>query len=221
MLNLHENEKINSILSLREFSDVEYLVFATKKGGIKKTSLMEYSNLRKSGIIAINLKENDEVVKVVLTDGNSELILTSKNGKAIRFNEKDAREMGRNSSGVRWIRLADKDEVIGLEIVKPSDTILTVTEKGFGKRTKLEEYALIRRGGKGVRNIKVSEKNGHVVSTSIVKDDDEIIIISKKGQIIRLDTKQINVIGRNTSGVRVIRLNENDSVASVAKIEKE
>ncbi|MEK6936704.1 MAG: DNA gyrase subunit A [Nanoarchaeota archaeon] len=221
LLHLSEGEKVNSILSLKEFSDVEYLVFATKRGGIKKTNLMEYANLRKSGIIAINLKENDEVVKVVLTDGKKELILTSKNGKAIRFNEKDAREMGRNSSGVRGIRLQDKDEVIGLEIVKDTDSILTVTEKGFGKRTKLEEYALIRRGGKGVRNIKVSEKNGHVVSTSIVKDDDEIIIISKKGQIIRLDTKQINVIGRNTSGVRVIRLNENDSVASVAKIEKE
>ena len=221
LLNLHENEKINSILSLKEFSDVEYLVFTTKKGGIKKTNLMEYSNLRKSGIIAINLRENDEVVKVVLTNGNSELILTSKNGKAIRFNEKDAREMGRNSSGVRGIRLADKDEVIGLEIVKNTDTILTVTEKGFGKRTKLEEYALIRRGGKGVRNIKVSEKNGPVVSTSIVDDNDEIIIISKKGQVIRLNTSQINIIGRNTSGVRVIRLNDNDSVASVAKIEKE
>src|SRR3990167_3821854 len=181
----------------------------------------EYSNLRKSGIIAINLKENDEVVKVVLTDGNQELILTSKNGKAIRFSEKDARELGRNSSGVRGIRLMDKDEVIGLEIVKTIDSILTVTEKGFGKRTNLEEYALIRRGGKGVRNIKVSEKNGYVVSTTIVDDNDEIIIISKKGQIIRLDASHINIIGRNTSGVRVIRLNENDSVASVAKISKE
>ncbi len=221
LLHLSENEKVNSILSLKEFSDVEYLVFATKKGGIKKTNLMEYANLRKSGIIAINLKENDEVVKVVLTNGNSELMLTSKNGKAIRFNEEDARELGRNSSGVRGIRLQDKDEVIGLEIVNPLDSILTVTEKGFGKRTKLEEYALIRRGGKGVRNIKVSEKNGHVVCTSIVNDNDEIIIISKKGQIIRLDASHINVIGRNTSGVRVIRLNDNDSVASVAKIDKE
>ena len=115
----------------------------------------------------------------------------------------------------------EKDEVIGLEIVDSSGTLMTVTEKGFGKRTKLEEYAVIRRGGKGVRNIKVSEKNGHVVSTSIVNDNDEIIIISKKGQIIRLDLNQINIIGRNTSGVRVIRLNENDSVASVAKISKE
>ena len=221
LLHLSENEKVNSILSLKEFSDIEYLVFATKKGGVKKTNLMEYSNLRKSGIIAINLKENDEVVKVVLTDGNQELILTSKNGKAIRFSEKDARELGRNSSGVRGIRLMDKDEVIGLEIVKTIDSILTVTEKGFGKRTNLEEYALIKRGGKGVRNIKVSEKNGYVVSTSIVDDNDEIIIISKKGQIIRLDASHINIIGRNTSGVRVIRLNENDSVASVAKISKE
>lgn len=221
LLNLEENEKVNSILSVKEFDPKSYLVFATKKGVIKKTSLEQYSNIRKTGIIAINLRENDEVVKVKLIVNSNELMLTSKLGKAIRFSEKDVSEVGRNSTGVRGIRLQEKDELIGLEIVNPNDTLLTVTEKGFGKRTKLEEYALIRRGGKGVRNIKVSEKNSFVVSTSIVNDSDEIIIITKKGQIIRLDIGQINVIGRNTSGVHVIRLNENDSVASVAKISKE
>ena len=138
------------------YKENQFLVFATKKGVVKKTSLAEYSNVRKSGIIAINIRENDEVVKVILTDNNSELILTSKLGKAIRFNEKDVNEVGRNSTGVRGIRLQETDELIGLEIVNPNNTLLTVTEKGFGKRTSLSEYAVIRRGGKGVRNIKVS-----------------------------------------------------------------
>ena len=228
LLNLEENEKINTILSVKDYKENQYLVFATKKGVVKKTSLAEYSNVRKSGIIAINLRENDEVVKVILTENNSELILTSKLGKAIRFSEKDMNEVGRNSTGVRGIKLQEKDEVIGLEIVINSEgvdknlgTLLTVTEKGFGKRTSLEEYAVIHRGGKGVRNIKVSEKNSFVVSTSIINDNDELIIITKKGQVIRLNVKDINIIGRNTSGVRLIRVNENDSVASVAKISNE
>ncbi len=221
LLNLEENEKVNTILSIKDYKENQYLVFSTKKGVIKKTSLMEYSNIRKSGIKAINLRENDEVVKVILTDNNSELILTSKLGKAIRFHEKDINEVGRNSTGVRGIKLQEKDELIGLEIVIHGYTLLTVTEKGFGKRTSLEEYALIRRGGKGVRNIKISEKNSFVVSTSIVNDNDELIIITKKGQIIRLNVKDINIIGRNTSGVHLIRLNENDSVANIAKISKE
>ncbi len=228
LLNLDENEKVNTILSVKDYKENQYLVFATKKGVVKKTSLAQYSNIRKSGIIAINLRENDEVVKVILTENNSELILTSKLGKAIRFSEKDVNEVGRNSTGVRGIKLQEKDEVIGLEIVKILEsvynnigTLLTVTEKGFGKRTSLEEYAVIHRGGKGVRNIKVSEKNSFVVSTSIVNDNDELIIITKKGQVIRLNVKDINIIGRSTSGVHLIRLNESDSVASVAKISNE
>ncbi|MBI2672408.1 DNA gyrase subunit A [Candidatus Woesearchaeota archaeon] len=221
MLNLDKEEKITTCLPVKGYSNEIYLVFATKKGVVKKTNLMEYSNIRKSGIIAINLRENDEVVDVVLTDNTSDLILTTKLGKAIRFNEKDVNEVGRNSTGVRGIRLNEKDEVISLNTADENNSLLTITEKGFGKKTKISEYPTIRRGGKGVINIKINEKNSHAVATNVVKEDDEIMIITKKGQVVREKVSEIRDVGRNTLGVHIIRLNEEDSVANIAKIEKD
>ncbi len=218
LLRLSEGERITAVLPVKQFSDNQYLFFATKQGKIKKTSLMYFSKPRKGGINAIGLADKDELVQVRLTPGTLNLVLASKKGQAVKFNEADVRVMGRSASGVRGIRLSDKDSVVGLEVALESGALLTVTEKGFGKRTSVSEYRLIKRGGKGVRNIKVSEKNGNVVGIKTVKEDDEIMIITKNGTVIRTPVKNISVIGRNTQGVRVMRLREGDKVVSIARV---
>jgi DNA gyrase subunit A len=194
---------------------------ATKNGTIKKTDLSAYSNPRKGGIAAITLDENDSLINVRKTDGNKEIILATKNGIAVRFNEKDVRSTGRSSRGVRGIRLSENDKVIGMVEATNNKTLLTVTENGYGKRTKIEEYRLISRGGSGVRNIICSERNGSVVSINSVSNDHEIMLISKNGITIRIQASQISVIGRTTQGVRLMRLNDSDKLVSVAKIIKE
>ena len=218
LISLEEDEKINSILPIPVFSDVLYLLFATKNGMIKKTSLSKFSNPRKKGIISIKLREKDELVTVKLIPPGINMILASRKGNAVRFKESDCRVMGRNSSGVRGIRLREKDEVIGLEVAKGNATLLTVTEKGFGKRTQMEEYRLIRRGGKGVTNIKITNKNGAVVGIKTVMDTDELMCITKKGVIIRFKATDVSVIGRYTQGVRIMKLREDDSVVAVARV---
>ena len=218
LLSLDENEKISSILPIPVFSDVLYLLFTTKNGMIKKTSLSKFSNPRKKGIIAIKLREKDELVTVKLIPPGINMLLASRKGNAVKFKESDVRVMGRNSSGVRGIRLREKDEVIGLEVAKGDATLLTVTEKGFGKRTQMEEYRLIRRGGKGVTNIKSTNKNGAVVGIKTVMDNDELMCITKKGVIIRFKATDVSVIGRYTQGVRIMKLREDDSVVAVARV---
>ena len=221
LLNLEQNERINAILPISKFKEDHYLLFATKQGLLKKTPLAEYSNPRKSGIIAIKLRENDELVKVKLTAGNKNFILATKNGSAVRFSENDVAPTGRASSGVRGVKLENlNDEVIGLEPEIEAHTLLTITEKGHGKRTPIADYRLIRRGGKGVTNIKITEKNGKVVAIKTVSDEDEIILITEKGIVIRIPIKDISTIGRNTQGVRIIRLDENDKLKAVAKVIK-
>ena len=218
LLNLDKDEKINTILPIKKFEEELFLTFATKQGIVKKTPLFLFANPRKSGILAIKLNENDEVIDVILTNGNLDLILASKNGSAVKFNEKNIKAFGRNAAGVRGIRLSSDDELIGLEIATPNSTILTVTENGYGKRSTIDDYRLIRRGGKGVINIKTSDRNGNVVSIKTVFDDDEIMLITKKGITIRIPCNTITTIGRNTQGFRIMKLDEDDKVADVVKV---
>jgi DNA gyrase subunit A len=219
LVKIEPGEKIEAVIPVKEFDDSHYLIFATKKGLAKKTSLLEYANPRQGGIIAIELNPGDEVIDVILTDGKQQILMATKKGMAVKFSEEDVRSVGRGSLGVRGIRLEDKDEVIGMIIANDKESILTVTENGFGKRSSLEEYRFINRGGKGVKNIVCSERNGCVVSINAVTDEDDIMLVSKNGIIIRIPAKNINVIGRNTQGVRIMKLEESDKVVAVTKVE--
>ncbi len=219
LVRMESGEKIQAVIPISEFQKNQYLLFATKKGLIKKTRLELYSNPRQGGIIAINLNQEDKLINVLLTDGKQNILIASNKGQAVKFDEKDARPVGRNSSGVRGIRLRQKDSVIGMILASEEEAVLTLTENGYGKRTKIQNYRLIRRGGKGVRNIICSKRNGKVVKIKAVTDYDDIMIISKNGILIRMCVKNINLIGRNTQGVRLMRLGANDKVMSVAKIE--
>ncbi|MFH1455675.1 MAG: DNA gyrase subunit A [archaeon] len=221
LIRLDPGEKISAAIPIKEFNKDQYLSFATKDGLIKKTKLKEYSRPRQGGIIAIVLREADELVNVRLTDGNFQLMLVSANGYAVRFKEKDVRSCGRNSMGVKGIKLGKDDEVVGLEVVKDGMTLLTITENGFGKRTPVEDYRLITRGGKGVINIKTTERNGKVVDVRIVNEDDEVFFMSQQGIIIRTSVKGISQIGRNTQGVRLMKLRESDKVTSLSRVVKE
>ncbi len=216
LLSLEKDENVNALIPVNEFDD-RYLVMATKKGLIKKTKLRVFSRPRKAGIIALKLKGKDTLVNVKLTDGTKDLIIGTANGMAIKFNEKDVREMGRNAAGVRAIRLAG-DRVIGLEVAENELSLLTATENGYGKRSKLKEYRLIRRGGKGVRNIKTSVRNGKVVAIKTVSDDVDVMFITKKGMVTRTSIKNLSVIGRNTQGVRLMKLKEGDKLTDVAVV---
>ena len=225
LLRLEQDEKVTAILPITKFDD-SYLIFVTKRGVAKKTSLKEYENPRSSGLNAIKLLDKDELVNVVLTSGKDNIIIATKQGSASRFNEADVTSVGRNSSGVRGIKLEQGDEVIGMEKALDNLTLLTITSNGYGKRTKVDEYRLIKRGGKGVINIltkylKKDSRNEDVVTIKTVSDEDEIMLITEKGITIRMPVKQINTIGRNTSGVRIIKLENNDKVSSVAKISKD
>lgn len=222
LLQLQEqNEKVTSWVPVIEFSENEYLSMITKNGIIKRISLDNFSRPRKTGIIAITLKEGDELVEVVKTDGKQELIIATKNGQAIRFKEEDAREIGRSGQGVIGIRFKEgEDKVVGITVCnKPS--ILTVTENGFGKRTPVDEYRVQGRGGSGVINIKTEGRNGCVVGVKSVADDEEVMVISSKGQTIRSPVAGISEVGRNTQGVRIIRLDEGEKVANFATLKKE
>jgi DNA gyrase subunit A len=218
LIHLQQDEKITAYIPIEKFDDKHFLVMATKKGTIKKTNLSAYSKPRSGGIIAISLDAKDNLIGVKLTDGNKEILLATKNGIAVRFNETNVRPTGRSSQGVRGIRLSENDEVIGMVVATDQKTLLTVTENGYGKRTKISEYRLIARGGSGVRNIICSERNGKAVSVNSVSDEDEIMLITSRGITIRTKTSQISVVGRNTQGVKLISLAENDKLVGVAKI---
>jgi DNA gyrase subunit A len=220
LLELSEGEKLNAVIPIREFDSEHYLTFFTKQGRLKKTSLKAYSNPRRGGIIAINLNEGDDVEAVLHTDGKQELIVASAEGKAVRFREAEARPMGRNAAGVKAISLRKSDRVIGAVVVEPQKTLLTVTRNGYGKRTLYEDYSTIHRGGKGVINIKTTERNGNVVGIKSVTNDDQIILISTGGIMIRMAVDAISIIGRNTQGVRLMRLEEGTRVASIGKIQE-
>ena len=217
LINL-KNEKISTIVPINAFTENHFLFMATKNGLLKKTQLSRYSKPRKGGIQGITLKENDELVKVRLTPGSLNMIIATKNGHAVKFNDNDVRSAGRIASGVRGIRLRHGDSVIGLEVAVENASLLTVTENGFGKRTMVSDYNLIHRGGSGVINIKESERNGKVVGIKTLKDDDEVMVITEKAIVIRMNAAEIPVIGRNTIGVKIMALDENDKVKSITRI---
>jgi DNA gyrase subunit A len=218
LLELQSGEKIATVLSVKEFDEKSFVVMATKKGLLKKTELMAYSRPRSIGIIALKINEDDELIGVRMTDGSHDIFLATRDGKSIRFSEEDLRGMGRVAAGNIGIRMEKGDEVVGMEAIKEGETILTVTENGFGKRTKTEEYRRQSRGGKGILTIKTSERNGHVVYSYQVSDQDQLMIITERGKIIRLRAADISVIGRNTQGVKLIDLAEGEKVVGVAKL---
>ncbi|MEM3396081.1 MAG: DNA gyrase subunit A [Thermoplasmata archaeon] len=218
---LEQGERVLTAVGVREFDDAHYLVFATKKGLIKKTLLQEYANIRSSGIIALNLEENDELIDVRISEGNQEVILATADGLAVRFNESDVRATGRATYGVIGIRLNEGDYVVSMATVEPGEDILSITENGFGKRTPLEDYRKTRRGGKGVITIVTNERNGRVVRVLGVKETDEIIVTSHASKVIRTRVSEIPKQGRNTMGARVMRLDEGEKVIAVAKLANE
>ncbi len=219
LLQLEQGEKVATCIPVKEFKQDQYLFLVTKEGTVKKTPLSEFSNPRKGGIISVTLTEKDELISVLLTDGKKDIIIATKEGNAIRFNESDVRPMGRTAQGVIGIRLRE-DEVIDAVLAEPNKTLLTLTELGYGKRTAFEEYSTIKRGGLGVINIKTTDKNGKAVAIKTVTDQDELLVITQSGIAIRIPANQISVIGRNTQGVRVIKLEEGDKVTSVAVVQE-
>ena len=223
LLSLDAGEKVSAIIPIQNFAEGKYLLFATKNGIIKKTSLAEYNSARKTGLLSITLKEDDELIDVRLTDGEDNVVLVTKGGMSITFDEKDVRPMGRVSQGVIGIRLGKDDEVIGMEsiIAGANATLLAITENGFGKRTELDEYRVQTRGGKGVITYKITPKTGNIVGIRIVEEADDVMLITDTGTIIRLNVAGISVLGRSTQGVTLMRTNEG-RVVSIEKIsEKE
>ncbi|MFA4934798.1 MAG: DNA gyrase subunit A [Candidatus Methanoperedens sp.] len=221
LLALEQGEKINAYIPISKFDENHFLLMVTKKGTAKKTQLTDFSNPRKNGIIAISLDEGDKLVSVKLTDGTKEMIIGTKHGKAIRFEENDVRDMGRSAYGVRGVRLVGEDEVVSMAVVEESTTLLTVTENGFGKRTEFAEYRTSNRGGQGVITIDVNVRNGNVVDIRSVREDDEIMVTTSNGIIIRVPASGIRVQGRNTQGVKIMNVGEKDRVVGVATLAKE
>ena len=228
LINIEQDDKVKAFINTQDLKDTEYVnshyvVMATKKGQIKKTSLEKYSRPRINGINAITIKENDELLEAKLTNGNSEILMAVKSGKAIRFEESKTRPMGRSASGVRGIRLKDdKDEVIGMVSVNDVSTdILVVSKNGYGKRSSLEDYRITNRGGKGVKTISITEKTGSLVAIKNVSDENDLMIINKSGIAIRMSVEKLRVMGRATQGVKLINLKGEDTIAAVAKVIKE
>jgi DNA gyrase subunit A len=221
LLNLSEAEKVTAVFPVKEFKEDRYLFMATKKGIIKKTSLKAYSNPRSNGIAAIKIDQGDELIGVRQTDGNKDILLSTREGLSIKFNEKDARKIGRVARGVIGIRLQKDDEVVSCDSLDKDTTLLAVTEKGFGKRTRQAEYRSQKRGGKGVFSLKVTPKNGKVVDVLQVENDDEIIIIASGGKLIRMKASKIRIIGRCTQGVKLINLADDNKVVGIGRVIKE
>jgi DNA gyrase subunit A len=222
ILNILQKEKeelITAFVAVKEFSNDLFLIMATEQGTVKKTVLSAYGNVRKGGINAINLKKNDRLIEVKMTDGKSDIMIGTRHGFAVRFKEKDVRNMGRTATGVRGVRLGKGDKVVSLLVIKRQGmSVLVVAEKGFGKRSDVNDYRLTHRGGKGVITLKTTDKTGKMIAMMEANDNDELVIISTKGMVIRQSMKEIRVMGRNTQGVRVIRLKDGDSIADIAKV---
>ena len=222
---MEEGEKIAALLAVKEFPELEdqqFVVMGSRKGVIKKTDLSSFRNPRAGGIIAMGVDEGDSVIAVEMSDGKGQIFLGTRDGMAIRFDETDVRPMGRNAYGVRGISLREDDHVVAMDVVREGGTLLTVAQNGYGKRTELEEYRLQSRGGVGIINIQTSDRNGKVVGIAYVHDDDELMIISQQGMILRMRAGDVRAIGRATQGVRLIEMEEGDEVVAIAKLaEKE
>ena len=221
LLQLDSDEKITAAITLREFEEGKYLFFGTKHGVVKKSDLLMYNTARKGGLAAIVLDEDDELINVRLSDGNDDIILSTFGGMCIRFNEADVRPMGRVSRGVRGIKLSDSDYVVGMSAASEGDDLLVVTENGFGKKTPLTEYKTQTRGGKGVTTYRISDATGNIAGITVVSESDDIMLITSEGVVIRMKTREISRIGRLTKGVRLMRLDDNVSVVSIARTDEE
>jgi len=229
LINIESNDKVRAFINVKNIKDEDYInsnfiILATKKGTIKKTSLEAYSRPRQSGINAITINEGDQLLEAKLTEGNNEVLMALKSGRAIRFNEKSVRPMGRNAAGVRGITLSgNTDEVIGMICVSIDKKceVLVVSENGYGKRSNLEDYRITNRGGKGVKTINITEKTGSLIAIKGVSDSDDLMIINRSGIIIRMPVSDLRIMGRATQGVRLIKINEGDGIAAVAKVEVE
>jgi len=228
LINIEQDDRVKAFICTQDLKDEDYInnhyvIMATKRGQVKKTSLEKYSRPRANGINAITIKEEDELLEAKLTNGNSQILLAVKSGKAIRFEESKTRPMGRGASGVRGITLANaRDEVVGMVSVNDMDTnILVVSENGFGKRSDLDDYRITNRGGKGVKTISITDKTGSLVTLKSVTDHDDLMIINKSGIAIRMEVSDLRVMGRATQGVKLINLREDDSIAAVAKVMKD
>jgi DNA gyrase subunit A len=218
LLNVDHDEEIAAVVPVREFAEDKYLLFATRKGVVKKTTLSAYGNVRAVGLNAINIRDGDELIEVKITSGEDEIILATRRGMAIRFSEADARSMGRATEGVRGIDLSGDDIVVGMVVIREDSTLLVVSERGMGKRTVVDAYRLQRRGGKGVINLKTSERTGRVVAIKAVTEDEQLMLITRKGVVNRQRVDEISVIGRATQGVKLVNLDEGDTVMDVARI---
>ena len=221
LLELEPNEKVTTVLPIESFETTQNLLMATKLGFAKKTPLSSYTNIRKGGIIAVTLRDDDDLISVKLSEGDDTVMLVTHKGKAIKFTEKDTRETGRSAKGVIGIRLEDDDYVVGMDLVKDEETVLMITENGFGKRTFISEYPIQKRGGKGVITYKVTERTGPVISSMIASDEDDVLLMSLQGDMIRLDASQISILSRATQGVTLMRIDEENMVVAAAKVEKE
>jgi DNA gyrase subunit A len=218
LVSMEEGEKIAAMVAVKDFAEDRFVVMGTRGGVVKKTALSAFSNPRAGGIIAAGVEEGDAVIAVCVTDGQGEIFIGTRHGMAIRFPESDVRAMGRAAYGVRGITLRDDDYAVAMEVVKPGGTLLTVTERGYGKRTEIEEYRVQARGGVGVINIATSERNGPVVGIAYVQESDEVLLITQQGMIIRMPTNDVRAIGRATQGVRLIDVDAEDRVVSVARL---
>ena len=221
LLPLENDEKVTSMIQVEsEENSNKYLMFFTKDGLTKRTRIEEFENIRNNGKKAIVLKDNDELISVRKTTGENEILIGASNGRMVRFNENEIRVMGRSSSGVKGISF-ENSYVVGAEVVNKDEDVLIVTEKGYGKKTNVDQYRLTHRGSKGVKALNVTEKNGNLVSLKTVKGDEDLLIITNSGIIIRIDTQQISTLNRNTQGIRLINLKDNQKVSTVALVEKE
>lgn len=221
LLEISKEEKVTAVIRVEEFKEDSFFFFTTREGVSKRTPLTNYANIRQNGLIAISLREEDELISVKLTDGTKEMVIGTRNGALIRFPETDIRSMGRTATGVRGIRLREGDAVVGMEILDPNDNVLVITEKGYGKQTKESEYRVQSRGGMGIKTCQITDKNGPLVAVRTVNGTEDIMLITVNGVLIRMDVNDISTTGRSTQGVRLIRLGEDETVATVAKVKKD
>ncbi|OBZ10342.1 DNA gyrase subunit A [Bacillus sp. FJAT-26390] len=218
LIQIEQGETINAVIPVQEFDSEHFLFFATRQGVVKKTPLDDYVNIRKVGLIAISLREDDDLIGVKLTDGNQEIIMGTAQGMSIRYSEQDVRSMGRSATGVKGIALDDDDTVIDMDVIVPDKDILIVTSKGYGKRTPVADYRIQNRGGKGIKTLNVTDKNGPIVSLKVVENDEDLMIMTASGTMIRTSMEGISTMGRNTQGVKLINTREDDTVATVTRV---
>ncbi len=221
LIPIENNEKIQTVIGLKDIDDMKHFVMCTRNGIIKKTEIKKYSSIRKGGLNAINLREDDELIDVKMTKGNNEIIIVTQNGYCIRFNEEDVRPMGRVATGVKGITLREDDKAVSMEVVLEDEALLSISENGFGKRTDIEEYPIHRRGGKGVITYKITDKTGPIVGARFVKEDDELMLVNSGDVAIRINVSEISKTSRNAMGVKLMRTSEEEKIVAIAKIKSE